>query len=869
MDMHGFSLNTAECLCLLTLSSALICLGDQSLLCEKRQSSRFIDSRKFNNSHANQSRVIQKKHHYIAKTAKQQEQFLADDSLRQTSRKNTPIFPCNNQLQAQLESQAETQVEEAVPDMAKYYGWYYSLQSQTRSTLTLNQPHTSDNNNPAKIDRMELSFLAESPQDPRWGSLQLRARVPLQQIWQQGQTDNYPVEIQGLKTANFSPLLPPAYHSNLYLRWGLTQSRPAYLQAGCLKPRDDSLWHIMQSSIQFPGPMKAFAGLSNKNGKLAPSIIYDSDSTIGENQGLSWDGQLLQAALLHQRGRMEESLISGLGLRVNYRPNSKNQLHLRTTTMFTQNLSQPDSHQANDGDWYFSDFQVRQNPKAYSTTPDRRWTELVRYDRAVQQYGLQASWQHSQAATTISDKQLPALRKPAPFWQLSGEQTASLSPWDYLGIQQRYCFNLQAPIYAYSQEFMADQVRQHILTFSNQSYIFYRDAHWVDARRRLPRYKLSSFYGRRWYLQNQLQLRFRQKHYRANPDRPHSWKPQHRNEQILKFDSGAKIVRSLLPTERPYLNFGLRYTWLYYPLQQAEQKGGRVWHLSLGSDIQQQLVSSNDIRPGQRGLPDPPWKRCVQCQFGWQQKPPTRIPKLVNTDKKTIKSVNDAPAICQATPNPKEASPLPASLTRLGWRASLSTKEQNLKESQLWLLAEIYRKDSGQLYNLQSSVQFSLFWQFWRYDLGYVKRRVPGAQQTQLASWWKLIQLQLDLGPQISFVPDSTTGGTPIAQIELRCRLKAELRFPSHWFLALGIGLDEWQWPVGLKQPSIDQTLQKVQIELTARYEFYGSGRQHRRKGESSETAKKPSDDALDPLEQLQKAFGWDNEGRETEEEMK
>ena len=563
-------------------------------------------------------------------------------------------------------------------------GWSYTLQFKVISPLPLQGGFA---NYAEKIDETSAVFELESPHHLRWGSLQIRSQVPLHRLWQTDwKTDmtGYPQEIDR------SPI-QAAYHSNLYLRWAIpaAQSRNfngSYLQIGSIQPRSDSLWYTLRSTSSFPGSKEALAALPMRAklpGQGGASTKYQSQSGLGQNIGLSWDGQFLQVLLLHQRSIREEHLSTGLALRFDRLPPiepialsglqktnnlAQNTYRLRVAALLSQNLSKADSS----SNWYQNHTQQRQNASLYQASAEQRWPELLRYDRAVKQFYLQAGWKHSFQPKYVSQKR-------SSYFQLGTEQGASVSPLDYWGNLQRYYFQFQFPVFE-------QPVKQAVL--SNAFYATYSDAHWVDARRRLASSTVSQRYGRRLNLQNQFKLYFQQKPVnptdKAGPPNRASRSSKLR-QQVLRLDNGVKTIGLFHSSQTSYWNFSLNYYWLWY---RSNQSFRNVWHLMLGANLQQPLFTATDIRPELTQFPTTLWLGEAKNSFGWQQQPPTRKPLV--------------------------ATGIP-SVSRFGWKIMLKGKGDEHAAK-------------------QGSLALRLFFQVWHY----------GSRQ-QSTGWWKFFQIQWDL----------------------------------------------------------------------------------------------------------------------------
>ena len=425
----------------------------------------------------------------------------------------------------------------------------------------------------------------------------------------------------------------------------------------------------------------------------------------------------------------------------------QNIYRIRAAGLLSQNLSKPD----NDSSWYFDHLQLRKNSHLYQAQASQRWHELLRYDTSVKQFYFQMGWKHNVGAA-------PG-KKQNSYFQLGLEQAASVSPLDYWGNLQRYYFKFQFPIF--------EQPSKYVV-LNNEFYGTYSDGNWVDSRRRLASSVVSQWYGRRLNLQNQLSLYFQQKSSPPKTASPaennsNSISPatlSQRHQQILRLNSGAKIIQLFHHTQSSYWNLGANNYWLWYRDRKSFK---HLWHLMLGANVYQTLPATDDISLKLRYFPTPLWQGFVTSSFGWQQQPPTKKPQLLQ--RKIVRT------------------------HRLGWKTKLRAKatEDNLEQDTLE----------------QASIALSLFFQIWNY--GQYNR------QKKTTGWWKFFQLQWELGLELQLEQN--------AYLALQTKLQAHFQLARHWSVLITAKLSEWQ-----KTPeTVLQPPKILELELSLRYQFQSS----------------------------------------------
>ena len=483
-------------------------------------------------------------------------------------------------------------------------GWYYSWQTKFES--------------PIPGDSIFTTFLqAESPYSSRLGSLEIRSELPVHLLWRQpGALSAYPPELAELRWARFPQnLLHAMYRSKLYLRWAIPGKKASksdhlgsYLQIGSIRARAQSPWQFLNRSTPFPTspkPQRISTAIPSGllPGQYFANTEYESEKGIGQNIGLSLDSPNLQGFLLHQRNLRSESLQSGLALQLEKRspqtPNSRsfaqnteNLYRIRFACLFSQNLSKAPLQSG----WYLPHIQQPQNSGLYRSK--QRWAELLRYDRAVKQFWLQALWRQAD-----SQKRKIELRT---------EQSSSVSPLDYWGLHQRYHLLLELPLYA--RKSAPSRIKKLVL--GNYLFAGYTDANWVDAQRRLAGSSRAQFYRRRLAVQNRMSWRFSQTLAGGGAQ-----------NHILRAVAGAKIARFLEPKMLGYVDFGLEYYWLR--TRKETTRPERTWYIMSKADFAQKPPSSRQKPPVMPVL----WEQILVLGVGWKQNPPNRVPQKPDRPK--------------------------------------------------------------------------------------------------------------------------------------------------------------------------------------------------------------------------------------------
>ena len=478
-------------------------------------------------------------------------------------------------------------------------GWYYSWQTKFES--------------PIPGDSIFTTFLqAESPYSSRLGSLEIRSEFPVHLLWRQPPKtalSAYPPELAELRWAPFPQnLLHAMYRSKLYLRWAIPGKKASksdhlgsYLQIGSIRARAQSPWQFLNRSTPFPTSPKPISTAIPPGllpGQYFASTEYESEKGIGQNIGLSLDSPNLQGFLLHQRNLRSESLQSGLALQLEKRSpqvqnsrsfvqNTENLYRIRFASLFSQNLSKAPLQSG----WYLPHIQQPQNSGLYRSK--QRWAELLRYDRAVKQFWLQARWSQVQQAGGQKRK-----------IELRTEQSSSVSPLDYWGLHQRYHLLLELPLYA--RKSAPSRIKKLVL--GNYLFASYTDANWVDAQRRLAGSSRAQFYRRRLVVQNRMSWRFSQTFGGAQ-------------NHILRAVAGAKIARFLEPKMLGYVDFGLEYYWLR--TRKETNRPERTWYIMSKADFAQKPASTRQKPPVMPVL----WEQILVLGVGWKQNPPNRVPQ--------------------------------------------------------------------------------------------------------------------------------------------------------------------------------------------------------------------------------------------------
>ena len=569
--------------------------------------------------------------------------------------------------------------------------WNYLIRFQAVAPLFLE--HRGWEDYPEEIHDISAVLDLTSPYHLKRGSIRIRAQIPFHRLWQdEANTYDYPKEIQKLYQSEYRAPIALAYHSRLYLGWIIPplQSKKnqnkttnsenpqnywgSHLQVGSIRPHSESAWYTLRSSLSFQSSRQSLSSMPKSTNVPGASTTYDSQNGLGKNIGFSWDSRVIQILILHQRSSREEHLSSGLTLRFDHLPKADNNqepikntvqniYRLRFAGLFSQNLSKPNS----DSSWYLNHTQSRQNMALYQANPDQRWGRLLRYDRSVKQFYMQAGWKHN----------IQKGRGPNAYLQLNTEQGFSISPLDYWGNLQKYYVKFQFPI------FQHPTLAKRAILY-NEFYAAYQDSHWIDARRRLASSVTNRWYGKRFNLQNRFILNFEQRPQKQKPSQSlnESYKQSSKDtisrlyRQTLHIDTGIKTIRLFHSTQASYWNFGADYYWLW---QHRNQILSHVWHLMLGGDLYQSLPLTNDIHPTLVQFPTALWQWKLNSGLGWQQRPPSRKPLANNRNR----------------------------VHRLGWKTTLSNKVNTQTIE-------------------QSSLVWDLFLQLWHYYSAHQNKRTVG-----------------------------------------------------------------------------------------------------------------------------------------------
>ncbi len=755
--------------------------------------------------------------------------------------------------------------------------WYSTWQLRVQKVLPIlrGDRYYSVQDYLQDFDRVLLYWELESPRPEGQGYLaqplgylKIRGHIPLQLLWQppdSGNNPGYPGECArefmrlSQEGAFCAQALNTAYHSGLYLRWAGPQAVPnvgsktgeagkpqrgSYLQVGSIRVRDESPWQTLSASAPFATGKAAPAALPRSGRPALPgqnfaTTKYRPEVGLGRNWGLSWDGPHLQVLLLHQRDGTAEQLSSGLALRFdhiaavpNIRPRTKacgecitvpdrgihsgkNIYRLRAATLWSQNLS-ADSHRQN-GDWYFSHSPQVGSTTLYDAGTAERWAELLRYDRAVKQIYLQAGWKRlfpKQAGPDLK----PRLPARTAFLHLGSELAFSVSPLDYWGGLQKFYTRFYLPFQARQvllQDLPTKQfaLRTKRFAIGNEFLLSAADAHWVDAGRKLARSALSRRFGKRLYAQNQLSLHWRNK---TNVPSPHLDAPAHSinyntsgglrsQEQVLRFRSGLHSIRLFQPTQGNYWNLGIRYYRLWSRHRSPSATApDTTWYFILDAELQQMVPRSADIQVKQSSFPAPLWRRELEWRLGWQQRPPTRKP--------------DQP---ESVPEQKSGGTgRGGTRFRWGWQSSLGLEEAHLPAGAAGPLGELWFSGHWDNWeNLRGNWRLGFFVQVWQYS------KFRHGNTAERMGWWKVFQLQLDLGIRLNFEQSGRFGR--LSRLSFRAKLQGRLRLSRNWQFVLALRLDEWSLRYGWDssavlhlQQAIGQLANKLSLELSLRYEL-------------------------------------------------
>ena len=851
--MYGLAPSKPECLRLLITAVSLSCLSSQANIGENTPKEKRIYKYEIKQEQENTIFPINTKTPSKSNLPDlgKYSTFPKPPSLTSAKRKRQPK---KGSPKARINIVAEAEQKSS----SATNGWYFLWEVKFKSPIHLGA---------RQIETSTLSLRADSPYSSRFGSLQIRSDLPAHLLWQQPKPaalSAYPTDLAELRQ-NSKPflqnLLHTAYRSKWYLRWAIppNKNQPkeshlgSYLQLGGIQARDGSPWQFLNRSKPFSSPKPGRINTAIPSGML-PGHYFASTkytSEMGQNIGLSFDSPNFGVFALHRRGSRAESLQSGVMLNFerltskarltaqnptdffDFPPqkialntaksqpinlnstnniNAQNLYRVQFAGLFSQNLTKAPSQSG----WYLSHTQQTQNASFYAARAKERWGELLRYDRAVKQFYFQAQWKRLQTPrwTKRPESTRQNTHRKTRF-ELRTEQSSSVSPLDYWGIQQRYHFQFELPLYdkIFSSVSLAKTLVKS-LVLRNYFFASYTDANWVDAQRRLASSRQAQFYRRRLLFQNQIGWHFQQKVPSASTTYDH----------ILRWKASAKIARFLEPKVLSYLNFGLEYHWLWRKTEQRNQ----TWHLMLKTDFAQQQPTSSQLERQPFQIGPILWSRKLILGIGWKQNPPTRIPQKVKTQR--------------MAQSQKYKMGKPA--TRLGWKLAIQSKENNL--TAIFEMLQIGPKRK----NLQGIVEFSLFFQFWRY--GHYFRR------TNTLRWWKLFALQLKLGANISFSEVPKQKSTIMAKLHLWAQLKAHLQLAKNWSFQFGFKLEEWKLknhsPVSsFWEPA---TTAKFSIMLFLRYELYSS-KAHK---EQNQRAKElPNNETLhetpDPTKEFEDSF--------------
>ena len=458
--------------------------------------------------------------------------------------------------------------------------------------------------------------------------------------------------------------------------------------------------------------------------------------------------------------------------------NFQNFYRVQLASLFSQNLTKGPSQSG----WYLPHIQQSQNANLYAGHATERWEELLRYDRAVKQFYFQAQWKHLQPPMWAKQSTSQNTRHKTRL-ELRTEQSSSVSPLDYWGIQQRYHFQFELPLYdktSLSTGLVKTLTKSLILR--NYFFASYTDANWVDAQRRLTSSRQAQFYRRRLLFQNQMGWYLQQK----VPDVSTTY------DHILRLKASAKIARFLEPQMLSYFDFGLEYHFLRSKTKRLKQ----TWYLTLKADFAQQQPTSSQLEQQLFQTGPILWRRKLSLGIGWKQNPPTRIPQKSETAGQRQKTGKLA--------------------TRLGWKLAIQSRESDLSAMFGTLRIGPERK------NLQGSLDIDLFLQFWRYGRYFGR--------TTTLRWWKLFALQLKLGVTLSFAEAPKQRNKIINRLNLHAQLQARLQLAKSWSFQLGFQLEDWKFD-SPGDPFLEPaTPARFSMVLLLRYELQQSHKKQKSK---------------------------------------